>query len=159
MVKKMNGSIYVYSELGKGTTFKIYFPVTQDRQAGEQEAAAAAPVQDVTETILVVEDDELVRRAAVRILKGRGYRVLESTSTDDGIEIARTHPEKIHLLLSDVVMPGISGREVWERIKAIRDVPVLFMSGYTDDAIVNHGILEGSVPFLNKPFTKESLLA
>jgi PAS domain S-box-containing protein len=158
IVKQMNGSIFVYSELGKGTTFKIYFPVSEHGAAQSQEAPLAEVSKQHAETILLVEDDELVRRSAERILQGAGYQVIAATGSEQAIGIARDRARSIDLLLSDVVMPGMSGGEMYEEIRKNRDVRVVFMSGYTDDTVVRHGILEGNVPFLTKPFTKQSLL-
>jgi CheY-like chemotaxis protein len=158
IVKQMSGSIYVYSEPGKGTTFKLYFPVAMDVQMESEVAAALVAAPRPTETILLVEDDDLVRRSAQRILQGAGYQVITVTNPGDAIATVRQRPGPIHLLFSDVVMPGMSGSELWAAIRREREVPVLFMSGYTDDAIVRHGILEGDLPFLAKPFSKQSLL-
>jgi CheY-like chemotaxis protein len=158
IVKQMNGSIFVYSELGKGTTFKIYLPVALDMAAGGAPGAAQAPAIQPTETVLLVEDDELVRRSAQRILQGGGYRVIVTASPEEALAIAQAGKEPFDLLFTDVVMPGLSGSELWAAVRQVRDVRVLFMSGYTDDSIVRHGILEGEMPFLTKPFTKQSLL-
>ena len=158
IVKQMNGSIFVYSEPGKGTTFKIYFPAPA---AGPTAAVAQdTPEQRAkpTETVLLVEDEELVRRSAARILEGEGYTVLQAASAEEALEIVAARGATINLLLSDVVMPGMSGGELWERIRGKLPIRVLFMSGYTDDAIVRHGVLEGGVPFINKPFSRHSLL-
>ncbi|MBI4083565.1 MAG: response regulator [Candidatus Lambdaproteobacteria bacterium] len=159
IVKQMEGAIFVYSELNKGTTFKVYFPMTIEPRAAARKQAVPTVPHPAAGTILVVEDDAGVRSAAVRILKREGYTVVEAANGADGIAAVQNHAGAIDLVLSDVVMPGMSGRELWEGLQGIRTLPVLFMSGYTDDSVVNHGILEGDFPFLNKPFTKESLLA
>jgi PAS domain S-box-containing protein len=158
IVKQMNGSIFVYSELNKGTTFKIYFPVALDAAINGALESAKPPTVQPTETILLVEDDELVRRSAQRILQGGGYRVIVATSPEEALAIAKAGDQSFDLLLTDVVMPGLSGGELWETIRKVRDVRVLFMSGYTDDMIVRHVVLEGEMPFISKPFTKQSLL-
>jgi PAS domain S-box-containing protein len=158
IVKQMNGSIFVYSEPGQGATFKIYFPVALDVVIDGTSEAVKPPAAQPTETVLLVEDDELVRRSAQRILAGGGYRVIVATTPEEALAIARAGDQPFDLLFTDVVMPGMSGSELWEAVRQVRDVRVLFMSGYTDDSIVRHGILEGKVPFLTKPFTKQSLL-
>jgi two-component system, cell cycle sensor histidine kinase and response regulator CckA len=158
IVRQMDGAIFVYSEPNKGTTFKIYFPAIeqQNARATLQEKAKAVP--RATETILLVEDDVLVRRSATRILEGNGYKVVAAGTAGEALEIANNGLEKLDLLISDVVMPEKGGPELWEAIRQVRDIPALFMSGYTDDAIVRHGILEGKYPFLTKPFARDSLL-
>ena len=158
IVKQMNGSINFTSELGVGTVFKIYFPVAEDAAAEKPERAEAKSAIKPTETILLVEDEELVRRAAQRILKGAGYQVIAAATPAEAIALYRSAGQTVHLLLTDVVMPGMSGNALWQAIRKERDVPALFMSGYTDDAIVRNGILDGEVPFLAKPFSKASLL-
>jgi nitrogen-specific signal transduction histidine kinase/CheY-like chemotaxis protein len=158
IVKQMNGSKFVYSELNKGTTFKIYFPVALDVAIDGAPESAKSPAIQPTETILLVEDDELVRRSAQRILGAAGYRVIVTASPEEALAIARAGKESFDLLLTDVVMPGMGGSDLWEAIRQVRDVRVLFMSGYTDDTVVRHGVLEGEMPYLSKPFTKKSLL-
>jgi len=111
-----------------------------------------------SETILLVEDEESIRLLVLGILRSRGYTVLEAGRPLDALEISRTLDEPIHLLLTDVIMPQMSGREVAEHISAARpDTKVLYMSGYTDQAIAHHGVLNPGVPFLQKPFTPETL--
>jgi CheY-like chemotaxis protein len=158
IVKQMNGSVFVYSELGKGTTFKIYFPVSAEEPPAAIAAEPSGQREKATETVLLVEDEDMVRKSAVRILEGAGYTVLQSSGAEEALKIIASRGASIDLLLSDVVMPVLSGRQLWDRIRETLPIRVLFMSGYTDDAIVRHGILEGSVPFLNKPFTRFSLL-
>jgi signal transduction histidine kinase/ActR/RegA family two-component response regulator len=158
IVKQMEGSIFVYSEVGKGTTFKIYFPLSSEVAVESATPGSSAPKAKASETVLLVEDEDLVRKSAARILLGEGYTVLAVTGAEEAIALVATHGKSIDLLLSDVVMPGLSGRELWDCIRKTLPIRVLFMSGYTDDAIVRHGILEGSVPFLSKPFNKLSLL-
>jgi two-component system cell cycle sensor histidine kinase/response regulator CckA len=156
IVKQSKGYIWVYSEPGGGTTFKIYFP----RADGEISKQTGNPQSDTkgSETILVVEDDESVRKLTVRILQNQGYQVIEATDGFDAVRIARESSEEIHLLLTDVVMPTISGKVLASQIQALRPgVKILFVSGYTDNAIVHHGILDADVSFLQKPFTKNDL--
>jgi PAS domain S-box-containing protein len=159
IVKQMKGFIYVYSEPGKGTSFKTFFPESSNETAVGVSPVETAAKPAATETVLLVEDEELVRRSAVRILKSAGYVVLQASDPQEALRICGRSTEQIDLLLSDVVMPGLSGRELWDQVRDVRPMRVLFMSGYTDDAVVRHGILQGSVPFLSKPFTKQTLLA
>jgi PAS domain S-box-containing protein len=154
IVKQSNGWIWVYSEPGQGTTFKVYLPrVTEAAAPATPSPAPAVPVRG-SETILVVEDDEMIRHLVQKVLKSNGYTVLVA---GDGIEaerLAGAHPDTIHLLMTDVVLPGLNGREVARRLVVQRPgIKVLYLSGYTDDAIVHHGILEPGVAFLQKPFT------
>ena len=161
IVKQSGGYIWVYSELGIGTTFKIYLPRVAGGEAAEP--PIAVPVTTATlhgsETILVVEDQEEVRALIRKILEARGYRVLTAASGTAALQAAALHPGPIHLLLSDVVMPGISGREVSRLLTPTRlSMRTLYVSGYTDESIVQHGVLEPGVEFLQKPFTAEGLL-
>jgi len=158
IVTQSGGSIWVYSETGRGTTFKVYFP----RAAQAEDHAVAAPRTDGlegTETILLAEDQPEVRSVACAVLERYGYRVLQASRGDEALEILRTHPEPIHLLLSDVVMPSMSGPELARLVQLQRPgIRVLYASGYTDDAIVRHGMLDPGVSFLQKPFTPTALL-
>jgi CheY-like chemotaxis protein len=153
IVNQSGGYIWLYSEPGKGTTFKIYLPHVD------------APTEDViprdatsslsgTETILLVEDDAMMRPLVEGILLRRGYRVLTAEHAEAALALAEQHVGPIHLLLTDVVMPGASGRELATRLAKTRpETGVLYMSGYTDDAIVRHGLLERGLNYLQKPFT------
>ncbi|OFW31687.1 MAG: hypothetical protein A3J28_04570 [Acidobacteria bacterium RIFCSPLOWO2_12_FULL_60_22] len=158
IVKQSGGYVWVYSELNKGTTFKIYLPrVDQAAEEVRARAARAVPPQG-TETILVLEDEASLRELVCEWLQGIGYTVLEAKSGADALAIAGKYNESIHLLLTDVVMPGMSGREAAERLASLcPKMNVLYISGYTDDAIVHHGILNPGVAFLQKPFTREAL--
>jgi two-component system cell cycle sensor histidine kinase/response regulator CckA len=159
IVKQSGGSISVYSEPGKGTTFKIYLPVTNDEARSDAPAGLQAPTDlRGRETILLVEDDAQVRVLAADILRRQGYRLLESGLPSEALALVAAHPGPIHLLLTDVVMPEMSGRVLAEQLGAKRpSLRVLFMSGYTDDAIVHHGVLESGVAFIQKPLTPEAL--
>ena len=157
IVKQSGGDIDVYSKPGKGTTFKIYFPrVFEPQEEFKKEAKEELPRG--TETILVVEDDGMVRRLAVDILRRQGYRVLEAEAGGEGLLISEQYKEPIDLILTDVVMPHMGGPELIERLRQVRkDFKMLYMTGYTDEAIVQHGILEEGVNLINKPFTVEKL--
>jgi nitrogen-specific signal transduction histidine kinase/ActR/RegA family two-component response regulator len=157
IVKQAGGFIWVYSEPGRGTSFKIYVPEV-DAPADRTTAAAGAPVPRGTETVLLVEDAAAVRAVAKQVLERQGYTVLEAPDGEAALRLAQRHRGPIHLLLTDVVMPRVSGREVAEQLTRVRpDVKVLYASGYTDDSVVRHGILESGTAYLQKPFSPDSL--
>jgi signal transduction histidine kinase/DNA-binding response OmpR family regulator len=157
IVKQSEGYISVYSEPGQGTIFKIYLPRI-DQPVETATAGQAASVPRGTETILLVEDEEAVRRLARLILEGQGYAVIEAPSAASALAIAEQHATPIHLVLTDVVMPGMNARELSQALTRIRpSARVLFMSGYTGDTIVRHGVLEPGIAFLQKPFTPADL--
>jgi DNA-binding response OmpR family regulator len=157
-VKQSGGNIWVYSEPEKGTTFKIYLPLVNEPLEEKKERVVKEASPRGNETILVVEDDEVVRKLAVRILREQGYRVLEASQGVDAFLICEEHKGPIHLLVTDVVMPKMSGRELAERIKSIRqEVKVLYMSGYPDDTIAHHGILNEGMNYIQKPFKMNGL--
>jgi hypothetical protein len=159
IVKQSQGSIWVYSEPGRGTTFKIYFPAVGDAVAAVTRGQAEVPTLAGTETVLVVEDQVDVRRLIGRTLRRQGYCVLAAANADEAETFAREHQGPIHMLLTDVVLPGAGGREVARQVLAERaDVRVAYMSGYTDDVIVHHGVLEPGLAFIQKPFTGDALL-
>ncbi|HEX9704732.1 MAG TPA: response regulator [Gemmatimonadales bacterium] len=154
IVKQSGGYIWVYSESGIGTTFRIYLPrvdAPPDALAAPREVTGSV---GGTETILLAEDDETLRQLARGLLEKLGYTVLATASADEAFARAREHQGPIHLLVSDVVMPGESGRQLARRLAVLRpETRVLYMSGYTDDAIVHHGMLEHGLNYLPKPFT------
>jgi PAS domain S-box-containing protein len=158
IVKQSDGGLVVYSEPGHGTTFKVYFPRVDDRVESVTEPTVDETTT-VSETVLVVEDDEALRRLAHRILSERGYRVMVAPSPADAIEIASSLPAAIDLLITDVVLPEMNGRALAERLAEIQPgLRVLFMSGYTDDAVVRRGVLRRETHFLQKPFRPPDLL-
>jgi CheY-like chemotaxis protein len=157
-VKQSGGFIWVYSEVDHGSTFKIYLPqVKADLERGVPEKTSRGS-HPGTETILFVEDEESVRELVRDYLGKSGYRVLEAPDGVQALEIAAAHRAPIHILVTDVVMPRLSGRELATRITAARpEIKVLYISGYTDDSIFRHGVLEGGVAFLQKPFNLKDL--
>ncbi len=157
IVQQCGGNVWVYSELGRGTTFKVYLPRVDGLVEPVQPSAVPVTLRG-SETILLVEDQEQVRVVAESILKRNGYRVLVAQGAGDALLLCEKHPGAIALLLTDVVMPQMSGAELAKRFAATRpDTKVLCMSGYTDDSVVRHGVLESGMAFLQKPFTPESL--
>jgi hypothetical protein len=158
IVKQSGGYIWVYSEPGRGTTFKVYLPrVDAPLEAAERPRELEGPVAG-TETILVAEDDELLRPLVRGILEKLGYHVLDAANTEEALTRAREHRGPIQLLLADVVMPGASGRDLAHRLAEARpETRVLYVSGYTDEAIVHHGLLDPGLNYLQKPFTPRAL--
>ena len=157
IVKQSGGYIWVYSEPGEGTCFKIYLPEVAGAPEATMEPVGAT---GGSETILLVEDDDRLRGLTRMILETRGgYKVLESSGGKEALRVEGELTEPIHLLLTDVVMPGMSGRELGEKLTALRpEMKVLYMSGYTDDTVVRHGVLEAEMAFIQKPFSPQSLL-
>jgi two-component system, cell cycle sensor histidine kinase and response regulator CckA len=158
IVKQSGGNIWAYSEPGQGTVFKVYLPrVKEDSSAAVTRRTQECPAIG-TETIVVVEDDDAVRNLTVRILRAAGFKVLTAANGGEALRACEQHPGEIHLLLTDVVMPQMSGRQLAERLVKVRPgLRVLYMSGYTDDAIVHHGVLEPGTKFVSKPFTSAEL--
>jgi len=158
IVKQSEGTVWVYSEVGVGTIFKVYLPRHEGAAAAEITPAPPA-TEPGHETILLVEDEKPLRELFARVLTNNGYRVLDASDPDHALEICRQHPGKIHLLLTDIVMPKMNGTKLAEQIVAIRpDIKVVYMSGYTDDAVVHHGILGPGTAFIEKPIGTAELL-
>jgi two-component system cell cycle sensor histidine kinase/response regulator CckA len=160
VVKQSGGYVWVYSEPGHGTTFKIYLPRIEDEtaSAGRDRSPAAAALPRGTEVVLLVEDEAGVRELAREYLEMSGYTVIVAPDGHTAIELAGMHAGTIHLLMTDMVMPGIGGRELAERVLAVRpEIKILYMSGYTDQAVVQQGILGTDAPLLQKPFTLATL--
>jgi two-component system cell cycle sensor histidine kinase/response regulator CckA len=158
IVKQSDGYIWVYSEPGRGTTFKIYLPRVGDAAVPAKAIPASTPSLRGSETILLVEDQDEVRRLARRVLEARGYVVLVAASGAEALQVAGAHAGPIQLLVTDVIMPAMSGREVGLLIAPTRpEMRVLYLSGYADESIVHHGVLEPGIAFLQKPFTVEAL--
>ncbi len=158
IVQQSGGFIWVYSEPGHGTTFKIYLPQVEASAQGRAASAAPGDLPRGTETVLLVEDAAAVRAVTRQVLERQGYTVLEAANGAAALQTAAGHPGPIHLLLTDVVMPVLSGRQLADQLAKVRpDAKVLYASGYTDDAVVRHGVLEGGISYLQKPFTADSL--
>jgi CheY-like chemotaxis protein len=157
IVQQSGGSIWVYSEPGKGTSFKVYFPRVDE---APDELRAQQPPRTLrgNETVLLVEDDEQVRAVAGGILRRHGYRVFDAKNGGEAMLFCEMHTDSIHLLISDVVMPHMSGPELARRLVVARpDMVVLCMSGYTDDSVFRHGVMDSDIAYLQKPITPESL--
>jgi PAS domain S-box-containing protein len=159
IVRQAGGYVWVYSEPDKGTTFKIYLPKAEGASQPVKARTVTARLERGTETILLVEDEPLVRGITNEVLTEHGYTIIEAQDGMSALALAEKHNGTIDLLLTDVVLPQVSGRELSEQIRAkCPDIRVLFMSGYTEDAIVHHGVLERGIKFLPKPFTPERLV-
>ena len=159
IVKQHQGHIWVYSEPDKGSTFKIYLPVAAAQKLKDKKTAASTVELTGLETILLAEDNRMVRNLGKTVLEQRGYKVLAAKNGHEALEIAITYKEPIHLLLTDVVMPELNGKQLYQKISAYYpEIKVIFMSGYTDNVIAYHGILDKGVRFIQKPFSVKSLL-
>jgi CheY-like chemotaxis protein len=158
MVKQSGGDIWVYSEPGHGTTFKLYFPrVTEPVSPGLSEDPEP-PRHEGGETVMLVEDEAQVRDLTERMLKQLGYSVLAAAHGKEAMDVSRAHPGKISLLVTDVVMPNMSGKQVADALLSSRPgLRVLYLSGYADNTVVHHGVLDSNVDFLSKPFSREAL--
>ncbi|HSK73939.1 MAG TPA: ATP-binding protein, partial [Pyrinomonadaceae bacterium] len=158
IVKQSGGYVWVYSEVGRGTTFKIYLPrVDEDVQMPEKDETTES-IPGGTETILLVEDEEMVRNLSRQILQTCGYKVLEARNGVEALSICQDSDSKIDLLMTDVVMPQMGGRELAEKLEQMYpQIRLLFTSGYTDDAIIRQGVIKTGENFIQKPFTFEAL--
>jgi CheY-like chemotaxis protein len=158
IVKQSGGNIWVYSEVGRGTTFKIYLPRTDKGLDAYKQTELDANLLRGYETVLLVEDADSLRKLAREVLETNGYTVLEAASGLEALRICGQSGIPIHLLLTDVVMPEMSGRELANQLAPLHpQMRVLYMSGYTDDTIVHHGVLEPGINFIQKPFTPDQL--
>jgi CheY-like chemotaxis protein len=158
IVKQTGGDIWVYSEPGQGTTFKLYFPRVFEPLSDSEGGDPSATKRSGGETILVVEDEQAVRDLTVRILQQLGYTILTAASGAEALEVSQAHAGSIDLLLTDVVMPHMSGRQLADHLRQSRPTTkVLFLSGYTENTVVHHGVLDAGVDFLPKPFSRENL--
>jgi signal transduction histidine kinase/ActR/RegA family two-component response regulator len=158
IIKQSGGNIWVHSELGQGTTFEVYLPKAEE--SGESLKPRVGVIHGLqgSETVLLVEDEEAVRVLARKTLEGYGYRTLDAGHGEEALKRSKEYGKKIDLLLTDVVMPGMSGREVADRLSLLHpEIKVLYMTGYADSAIVHHGILEPGTALLLKPFTPDAL--
>jgi signal transduction histidine kinase/response regulator RpfG family c-di-GMP phosphodiesterase len=158
IVKQNGGYIWVYSEIGHGTTFKIYLPRVDAPVEDFARPSITQAIPQGTETILLVEDEAAVRQIAARTLRAQGYTVIEAANGTEALQITHTHPGAINLILTDVVMPSMGGGALVEQLKALYPaIKMLFTSGYTDDTIVHHGQLKPGVQFIQKPFSPAAL--
>jgi two-component system, cell cycle sensor histidine kinase and response regulator CckA len=159
-VKQNRGYIWAYSEPGQGSVFKIYLPIVHvDSPRSEAREETPQPAQG-TETVLIVDDEESVRRLTGDLLRSQGYRCLEAAGAKEALELASSHREPIHLVIADVVMPGMSGLELSQRLASVHpESRVLFISGYSGDEVIRRGLLRPGLPFLEKPFPSESLFS
>ncbi len=158
IVKQNNGFIWAYSEPGKGTIFKIYLPAVKEDAKPEEKEQALVSERGGSETVLIVEDDDVLRSFAQKILQQHGYRILVAANGEDALKVSGEHEGPIQLMLTDVVMPKMSGKETAERLQPLYPwMKVIFMSGYTDGAIAHHGVLAPGLNFIEKPFSPEDL--
>jgi two-component system cell cycle sensor histidine kinase/response regulator CckA len=158
MVKQSGGDIWVYSEPGHGTTFKLYFPRVAEPASPGSIEKPEPPRHEGGETVMLVEDEAQVRDLTERMLKQLGYSVLAAAHGKEAMDISRAHPGKISLLVTDVVMPNMSGKQVADALLSSRpDLKVLYLSGYADNTVVHHGVLDSNVDFLSKPFSRDAL--
>nr|WP_261341239.1 response regulator [Fimbriiglobus ruber] len=159
IVKQSGGHITLQSEPGRGTTFKIYLPVAEGSNTQRELRSQAIDIPKGAETILLVEDEAGVRRLTRSSLERFGYTVMEAEHGGEAVRLAEAYDGPIHVLVSDVVMPEMGGRVLSERITAARPgIKVVFISGYTDDTVVRHGVLEAGMAFLQKPFSPGALV-
>jgi len=159
IVKQSGGYIWVYSEPGLGTTFKVYLPMAEEKAEVGQSDVSPAATRRGSETILLVEDEDGVRTLIKQLLQRQGYVVIETRHGGEAMVECERHRSPIHLLLTDVVLTQMNGRELAQKLLPMRpEMRVLFMSGYSEEAIAHHGVLNPGTEFLQKPFTTEALI-
>ncbi len=160
IVKQSGGHIWLYSEPGKGSTFKVYLPRVDGAVTGLSSVQTGSDERRGAETVLVVEDEDTIRTLVRSILESKGYTILDAASGAEALSICELHPETIHLILTDVVMAHMSGPELAQQLALRRpETKVLYMSGYTNNAICHHGLLDRNLAFIEKPFTPQALVA
>jgi two-component system, cell cycle sensor histidine kinase and response regulator CckA len=158
IIKQIGGYILVHSELGQGTTFRIYLPRVEDVAEPARHMPVREPQNGGSETVLLVEDEESVRQLVLETLESKGYRVFEAENGEAALRLTATLPTSVDVLITDVVMPGMSGRELAAKLTtSCPQTKVLYLSGYTEDAIVHEGVLDAGTAFLQKPFTLQAL--
>jgi CheY-like chemotaxis protein len=158
IVEQSDGQILVQSEVGRGTTFQVFLPCVDGQTSSGKSSHCPSLSARGTETVLLVEDEHALRAFSCRVLKGRGYHVLEAEHGTEALRVAEHNRGPIHLLVTDVVMPQMGGRELADHLNALYpQMKVLYLSGYTDDAVVRYGVSEARTYFLQKPFTPASL--
>jgi CheY-like chemotaxis protein len=158
VVKQNDGFINVYSEPGEGTTFKIYLPLHEAGIEERKERKVARIPEGGRETILLVEDESMILSLGQKMMEHLGYRVLAANKPSEALRLAEAHADTIDLLITDVVMPEMTGRELADRLRSVQpDLKVLYMSGYTANVIAHHGVLEEGISFLQKPFSVQDL--
>jgi len=159
IIRQHGGFISISSELGHGTNVQVYLPRAESGSTPQHQPSETGQLPRGKETILLVEDEPAVRELVARVLRNQGYTLLQAANGDEGLRVARQHgPQKIHLLLTDVVMPLMGGTELAQRMRALNpQAKVLFTSGYTDDTLLHHGVPESGMEFLQKPFTPSAL--
>lgn len=159
IIKQAGGYIWVYSEPGKGTTFKIYLPHAGGSATWPERSSVLTSDLSGHETILLVEDEPLVREMTAQVLRTHGYNVLVAENGSEALSVAHDLSSPIHLVITDVVMPQMSGRQLADILRGNRPgIKILYMSGYTENSIVHHGVLEEGIAFIAKPFTPTGLL-
>jgi len=158
IVKQSNGYIFAQSQPGEGATFELYLPKAQDDIKYADDEKPSKAISTGSGTILVVEDDNRVRNLVKKILMTTGYQVLEAQNSESALEVSKGYKGTIHLMLTDVILPGINGLELAKMLEPQRpDMKVLYMTGYTDDSIAHYGVPESGIDLLDKPFSPEAL--
>jgi DNA-binding NtrC family response regulator len=160
IAEQAGGHVWAFSEPGVGTTFKVHLPEVRDAEEHATELTSRKPAARGAETLLLVEDEDSVRSLAREVLESQGYRVIEAEDGVEALRVAAAHDGPIQMLVTDVVMPRMGGGELAEKLAGMRPgIRVLFVSGYTDDSIIRHGVRERSSAFLQKPFALDAFAA